>query len=267
MSDPGKGADASEDFEDVVDETEDGQGRDGAGSDDDGADAGDADDAGGEADAGDADASGEDEGQAGKSAEVKPLGRGERAVLEAKRIAKEAKAEADATRAELNRLQQERHGRTLAEQQAEERAKLELMSPDDKLDYLLRKQEQGFSGALNQLRFEQADGKDQSRFESLCARTPAFSAIADEVEAELQKMRRGGSTAPRETIATYLIGKKAVERASKGGKAKQAAKGSGRVQSERVAAPATRSEAPGGAQRRSGSDAAKRADRLKDIQI
>lgn len=269
MSGTGERDDAPEvDIEDVVDEA-DGQdeGRDGTGSDDDGADAGDPDDAGGEADAGDPDHAGEDEGEGGQPSQVKGPGRRERAVIEAKRIAREAKEEAAATRAELTRLQQERQGRSQQEQQAEERARLELMSPEEKTDYLLNKQEQRFSGALNQLRFEQADTKDQNRFETVCARKPHFAAIADEVEKELGNMRRNGATAPRETIALYLIGKKADERASKGGKVRQATRGKERVQSQRVAAPSSRSDVGSNGQRRGGNDAAARKARLENQPI
>ena len=162
----------------------------------------------------------------------------------------------------MQRLQQERQGRSNAEQQAEERARLELMGPDEKLEYLRAKDRQEFTGALNQLRFEQADGKDQSRFEAICLRKPHMAAIADDVEAELQRMRRNGATAPRETIALYLIGKKADERASEGGKAKQAAKGASRVQQERVAAPSGRSDVKGGDSRRGGDEKAAREKRL-----
>lgn len=257
-----------DDFEDVVDAPDDqDEGRDVAGADADDADAGDADDADREADAGDEDDAGADEGQGGQPPQVRGPGRRERAVIEAKRIAREAKAEAEATRAELNKLQQERQGRNQQEVMAERQARLELMSPDEKTNFLLNEQEQRFSGAFNQLRFEQADTRDQTRFEAVCARKPHFAAIADEVENELAKMRRGGATAPRETIALYLIGKKADERASKGGKAKQAAKGASRVQQNRVAAPSGRSDVSGGSQRRGGSEAVARRARLENQSI
>ncbi len=257
MSNPGERDDAPEveDVEDVVDPAEIDQ-----------ADEGETEDEGGEDDEGEGDEAGAG-GEAEQPAPVKARSAATIAVQEAKRIAKEAKAEADATRAELTRLQQERQGRTTAEQQAERAARLELMSPDEKTNFLLNEQEQRFSGAFNQLRFEQADTRDQTRFEAVCARKPHFAAIADEVEAELAKMRRNGATAPRETIALYLIGKKADERASKGGKAKQAAKGAGRVQSQRVAASSGRSDVQSGNQRRGGGEAAARRARLENQQI
>jgi|ERR1051325_220008 hypothetical protein len=270
MSDPGEREDAPEfeEIEDVADETsaEDEQ-SDGAGSDEDGADEGDGDEGSDADDQGGKDPAGDHEGQTRGSSQVKPRSAATVAVQEAKRIAREAKERADRVEAELQRLQQERQGRTQAEQQAEERARLELMSPDEKVDYLLKKQEQGFSSALNQLRFEQADSKDQTRFDAVCARKPHFAAIADEVEAELQKMRRNGATAPRETIALYLIGKKADERASKGVKTKQAARGAARVGAERVSAPSGRSDVRGGAGRRGGDEKTARRTRLEDQQI
>lgn len=257
MSSPGERDDApeAEDVEDVVDPAEIDQ-----------ADEGETEDEGGEDDEGEGDGAGAG-GEAEQPAPVKARSAATIAVQEAKRIAKEAKERADRVEAELNNIRQAQHGRSTAEQQAEERAKLELMSPDEKLDYLLRKQEQGFSGALNQLRFEQADGKDEAKFSAVCARKPHFAAIADEVEAELAKMRRNGATAPRETIALYLIGKKADERASKGAKGKQAARGKERVNSQRVAATSARSDVPGGDKRRGGGEAAARRARLENQNI
>lgn len=271
MSNPGERDTAPEidEVEDVVDEEggdQDGQ-SDGAGPDSDGADEGDGDEGSGADDRGSEDHAGADEGQGGKPPEVRGPGRRERAVIEAKRIAREAKAEAEATRAELERLRQERQGRTQAEQEAERRARLELMSPEEKTDFLLREQEQRFNGRLGQIQFEAADTRDQTRFEAVCARKPHFAAIADEVERELQNMRRNGATAPRETIALYLIGKKADERASKGGTTRQRARGQERVERQRVSAPSGRSDVRGGSERRGGDDRTARAKRLEDQQI
>lgn len=267
MSNPGERDDAPEVELEDVDGTEDQGGGDGSGSDGDEPDAGDTDEAGGEADAGAADDAGADEGQAGQPAQVRGQSRAQQRIAGLSKRTREAEERAQRLEQELNTIRQQGQGRSQAEMQAERRARLELMSPEEKTDFLLNEQEQRFNGAFNQLRFEQADSQDRNRFDSVCARKPHFDAIKDEVEAELQKMRRNGATAPRETIALYLIGKKADERASKGGVTRQAARGKERVASQRVSAPSGRSDVRQPDQRRGGNDAAARRSRLENQQI
>ena len=258
MSNPGERDDAP-DLEDVADDiAEPEEGLDAAAEEAEGAD-------------GDEDATDDDAGEGDGSEEAAPVTAKPRsaatiAVQEAKRAAKEAKAEVEALRRERDEALRQRQGQQTAEQQRLEQERIALMAPEEKTEYLLGRQRQEFAGAINQLRFEQADNADRTAFEAMCARNPAFDAVRDEVNAEIEKMRRNGGNAPRETVAIYLIGKRALDRSSKGGKAKQAAKGASRVQSQRVAAPGGRSDVKGG-ERRSGNERAARAARLADQQI
>jgi hypothetical protein len=199
------------------------------------------------------------------AAAAKPRSAATIAVQEAKRAAKEAKAEAEATRRELEQLKQERQGRQTAEQQELERQHIALMDPEEKTAFLLNKQQQEFNGRFGALEFRMQDAADRTAFEASCARNPAFDAVRDDVERQLAEMRRTGANANRETVALYFIGKRAVERAAKGGKAKQAAKGEKRIQSERVAAPSGRSDVRAGGEK-SGAKNSLRA-RLENQQI
>ena len=268
MSNPGKIV-ADDQVDEAVEDVEIEQGADESGSDEDGADGlGEEPGEGAEHD-GEQDDAGADEGQAGQQDQVaaKPRSAATIAVQEAKRAAKEAKAEAEAARRELEQLRQERQGRQTAEQQELERQRIALMDPEEKTTFLLNKQQQEFNGRFGALEFRMQDASDRTAFESLCARNPAFDAVRDDVEKQLGEMRRSGGNATRETVATYFIGKRAIERAAKGGKAKQAAKGAGRVQSQRVAAPAGRSDVVTRSERRGGDEKSARAARLGDNQI
>jgi hypothetical protein len=188
------------------------------------------------------------------------------AVQEAKRAAKEAKAEAENARREANELRQAMQGRQTEEQRRIEAERIALMPPEEKTDYLLRKQEQEFDGRFRGLEFRMQDNADRVAFEALCARNPAFEAVREDVERQLVETRRGGGNVAREVAATYFIGKRALERAQKGSKTKQAAKGSQRVAAAGAKPAGGRSDVRGG-ERRGGDERAARAARLGDMEI
>lgn len=270
MSGIGERKDAPElDIEDQVDGEE--HGADGAG-----ADEGDADALGEEPGEGDVDSeqddnAGEDEGQAGQSAEVvaKPRSAATIAVQEAKRAAKEARAEAESLRRERDEAVRERQGRQTAEQTRLEQERVALMAPEEKTEYLLNKQQQGFDARFAALEYRQWDSADRTAFDGLCARNPAFDTVRDDVERQAETMRQAGQAVPkREVLATYFIGQRAIERAAKGGKSKQAAKGRENVQRQQGKPTGGRSDVAASRERSGGgSDAAQRRARLEDQQI
>lgn len=266
MSGVGERDDAPE-FEEVVDGEE--HGADATDTDEGGDDeVGEEPDERAESD-GEEDAAGADEGQASRPDQVaaKPRSAATIAVQEAKRAAKEAKAEAEATRREIAELRAAQNGRQTEQQASLERERLALMAPEEKYEYLLQKQAEQTRTEVGALRFQMQDASDRSGFESLCARNPAFEAVRDEVESGLAKMRNGGGNTTRENLAIYLIGKRAIERAAKGGKTKQAAKGATNVQRQTVKAPAARGDVAGGDGRRSGSEASARKARIENLEI
>ena len=268
MSNPGARADEALDNE-VVDEVEIEQGADESGSDEDGADALDEEPGDDGDDHSAEDTTGDHEGQARQPGEVaaKPRSAATIAVQEAKRAAKEARAEAEATRREMAELRAAAQGRQTAEQQRLEQERLALMPPEEKYEYLLNRQAEQTRVQLGAIEFRMQDAADRSAFESMCARRPAFAAVQAEVEETLANFRRQGQQGPsRENLALWAIGKNAVSRAEKGGKTKQAVKGAQRVQSQRVAAPASRSDVQGG-QRRSGGETDARRQRLENMDI
>ncbi len=270
MSNPGERDDAPEfDLEESAHVEE--QGADGAGADDSDADALGEELGEGDVDSEQDDDAGEDEGQAGKPDEVaaKPRSAATIAVQEAKRAAKEAKAEAEATRRELAELRQAAQGRQSAEDKRLEQERFALMAPEEQTTYLLKKQEQEFNGRFAQLEYRQWDSADRTAFEGLCSRNAAFDAVRDDVERQAEQMRRAGQQVPeRKVLATYFIGQRAIERATKGGKTKQANKGRENVQRQQARPVGGRSDVAGGRERSGGGDEkSSRAKRLSDLQI
>lgn len=268
MSNPGERDDAPE-VEDVQDAEIEEQGADGAGSDE-----GDPDGLGeesgdGDADPGETDDAGGHEGQAGQPDQVgKPRSSATLAVQAAKRAAKEAKERADRLERDLNDFRQAQQRQRSEQDQAAERERVSLMSPDEKVDYYRAKDRQEFEGQLGQIRFQMGDSADRSAFDAACARNPALDAVRDEVEQRLTELRRTGQgNVQREVMAKFIIGERALARAAKGGKTRQAARGAERINRQKVKAPGGGSDTRGDSGRRGGGEAAQRRQRLEDQQI
>ena len=112
------------------------------------------------------------------------------------------------------------------------------MSYEERQQYNFDKANRQTQARIDQLTFQMADSADRTDFASKAARTPALALVADEVEQALAGMRASGTTAPRETIATYLLGQRALAR---GAGAKTRATKAGTARIDRAAAK------PGGA--------------------
>jgi hypothetical protein len=59
------------------------------------------------------------------------------------------------------------------------------------------------------------DSADKTAFEGLAARNPVAAKLRDQVEERLAEMRRGGTTAPRETVLRWVIGDRALANAGR----------------------------------------------------
>ena len=140
--------------------------------------------------------------------------RAERRVAELSRRTKEAEADRDRARAEADILRRAQV-QPSAQQVAAEQEQFALMDPLQQTQFLLGKQQQQFQQQIADLRFQTWDNGDKTHFDSLSARIPAYAAVAADVEKVLATERGAGRQgASRETVAQYLIGKRAVERAS-----------------------------------------------------
>ena len=119
------------------------------------------------------------------------------------------------------------------EEQARRRdAHLATLTEAGRLEFLINENRQQTAAELNQIKFASWDASDKSTFQGMCARTPAFAALETEVEQELTRLRGTGQNASRETIAYYLLGKKAASKAPRARAAGQRREQEGRTRQE-----------------------------------
>lgn len=198
--------------------------------------AGDAGDAGDGADAGD----GNDAGEAGDGADAGEAGEGgDDGVVDGGQQARGRRigpSQADVALAEENaRLRAEaaelRQGRERQHQSEEERLRAaeEARLADPKTTPLEKWQ----IGANRELRTANqraaraesnaADVSDRTSFQIACQQNKRLASVAKDVEAELQKLRQRGESAPREALAYFILGKKVASAPAT--KAKQPAVG------------------------------------------
>lgn len=205
------------------------------------------------------------DGDGRRAAQVRQPSRAQRRIETLAREAKAAREEAAAARREAAEFRAQMEGRRTQEQQQLERERVALMTPEEKLDYYRAEDQKALERRFAQLEFRSQDAADRSNFGALCARNPAYQAVADEVESQLAEARRIGTNLPRETIATYLIGKRAIERVNRA-KPKQARAGAERIARETVRAPGSGASNVRAGQERS-SGAAARNKRLENMDI
>jgi hypothetical protein len=170
-------------------------------------------------------------------------------IRELRRRAQEAERRAQEAEVAVRTRQSE-------EAQRREQERRATMTPDE----LLR---EDVSRELQQIRFQSWDANDRVAFETLANGNSAISGIKDEVEATFQQMAAQGRPTDRKTIAAYLIGQKALERAPAAKrKGQRAAEASRQRNSARPASG--RGDV---AQPRQGRRQASLYDRLKDLDI
>lgn len=189
--------------------------------------------------------------------------RGENRVARATREAKEAKDRAAALAAEVEALKRERQNPTVSPQeQARQRdAHLATLTAEQKVDFLLRENAARTEHQLNEIRFQTWDAGDKSSFQTLAAKNPALAGLEDEVEARLAELRAQGSNAPRENIAKFLLGERALARAPRARGKGARAEAAGREQNQ--ASPnRARGDAAANRSRTGGNDLASLEKRL-----
>lgn len=157
--------------------------------------------------------------RAGGSEEIKRL----------RRRAQQAERERDEARRSGQQTQQPQKSQAqIAEEERAERERVSLLPPEEQITYWRTKDRQEFGNALRGLASQQADERDASKFDRLCAREPGLAAIQDDVEDEIKKARANGNFAvTREDVANWFLGKRARERAgrARGNQTRRAAAG------------------------------------------
>lgn len=230
-------------------------------------DADEGDEAGGEEDHLDDDDVGDDDRQEDGPAQVAPASRGANriATLAAERAA--ATTRAEAAERELAAIRQERQNNQQRETAEQEAQRLAMMDPEERTEYRLNQIEARNQQALSEIRFQSADTNDKTAFEAICARNPAVAAMKDEVEEALKAMRAQGTTAPRETVAAYLIGQKAIAKQPRAKAAGARTAAAGRERQQARPTGGGRGDVPANGQRRGGSEAEQRRRRLENLEI
>lgn len=173
--------------------------------------------------------------------------------------------DAEAATSELRREMAALRAGQQSDQTAErERLALADMDPYDRLVFQTNKAAQATEARFAALTHQLADSADRTDFAAKAARNSAYAAVAEEVETSLAGMRAAGTTAPRETVAAYLIGKRAIDRAA-GAKTKAVKAGAARVTAQTTRPGSGRSDVRAETPRNDTVSA--RNKRLENLQI
>ena len=140
--------------------------------------------------------------------------------------------------------------------QRQERERLEMMSPEERVEYRVNQR-------LNQIQFSTWDTNDRVMFEGLVSSNPAVAALKSEVEQVFQDRIRQGAPVDRQTIATFLIGQKALAKAPRAKAAGARAAAAGKERNQVRASSGRGDAAPAGRTRMTEQEA--RAKRLQDV--
>ena len=206
----------------------------------------------------------DDEAQEGL-VEAKPS-RASKAVLEAKRVAREAAAEAAALRKEMAELRQQRQQAHPQEESLEqEQAKLALMSVEERVDYKLAKAEKINQRQMAMVQFQTAEAADKASYEAKAAYEPRYKKYAADVEKLLSSERAAGKNWPRETILKFVLGERVLN--AKPMVDKQRKDAQRRVSSQRTSPEAGRSDRAAQRGRGNGSTLSELERRLEGVEI
>ena len=167
----------------------------------------------------------------------------------------------------LDRLERERENERQQWQrqqqqlnEAQERDRLALMTPDEKIQYYIQQDRQQNNARFNQLQMQTAMQLDKSSYDAKAAVNPVYRRMADQVEMMFQDQIRQGKPTDRETILYHLIGKASVNGANSSRPRQRARR---RVENQRVAPSSGKSDTA----RRSEGRMSTAEERLKDVLI
>jgi hypothetical protein len=163
-------------------------------------------------------------------------------------LASETKA-ARAEAAELRRKLEEVERRQTAPAPIDPRIEAErlaMMTPEERMDYRLEQAERRHQQQLAQIQFQTLDQMDRSEFQAQIANNPKLARWADEVEAELAKLRAQGQNVKRSVMASYIIGQKVLKQDPKA-TAKQKAAGQARIAAQKTSPGSSKGDASRGA--------------------
>lgn len=154
----------------------------------------------------------------------KPQSRTQRTITGLRARAQKAENETQELRSRLDALERGQSGRSAAADEAEERARLEVMTPEERSEYRTTKTVNGLRQDFGRLQFQLADQTDKASFDAKAISNPVYARHADEVEDRLAALRRQGQNVTREIMLRFLLGEKAMQQQGRAaGKQRQAA--------------------------------------------
>jgi len=107
---------------------------------------------------------------------------------------------------ELEDFRRQGSTRQTAEDEARERERVALMSPEERTAHEVGKVKSELRGEMQQTRFLLADQADKTSFEARAQSDPLRKKYQDRVERELQAMRKNGMNVERNRLFRYLVG-------------------------------------------------------------
>ena len=214
-----------------------------------------------------------EEGLAGEEpAAAAPRGRASETIratrARAQKAEKDAKDAADRAAnlerelSEIRARQNQPSAADIERQAAEERERLALMTPEERIDYRFNQLNRNIQTANQRTQAQITEANDKAAFQALQATDPFAKRYASEVEAVVASELKRGQVVSRENVLNFLAGKKLREKAGSAG-TKQAEAGA-----RRVARATTRPSRAAGDEpadrgnRRGGNDEAALARRL-----
>jgi len=144
----------------------------------------------------------------------------------------------------------------------QERARLEMMTPDERAEYRVNKALTRFQSEQQVTAFRTQEQLDKQSFDTECRTNPMARRFADEVETELNKIRSEGGNVPRQAVLMYVIGRAFLNKEAKT-RDKRAATTQTKMRSAAVRPSNSRSDAASGRSQRGKS----LEDRLDGVPI
>jgi len=187
--------------------------------------------------------------------------RGQNRIQRLNDRAKAEKERADRLQAELDAARRSTPAapqRPPEEVAAERERRLAQMTAEERVTFLMRESEQRIQQQINETRFQTWEANDQAAFSALCGRNPAIAKVANRVEKRLQELRASGNNAARETVAKYVLGEMALERAGRAGRQGREREREGRERHQVSRPPNGRGDVSRGAQGRTNDREARR---------
>ena len=131
-----------------------------------------------------------------------------------------------------------RQAQETAEQEA---ARLELMSPDEKVNHFRQKDREEHQREMAGVKFQIWDSTDRTEFRQLVRDDPLVARVKDRVEVEYEKLKAQGRPVSREILANQEIAKMVREGRLKAADQKRA-RSEREIRRETVRPPRTRSD-------------------------